>query len=393
MATQTPFEKPLDFPLVKNGFDHFLAHRFGRTRSELTVRLGRIAVLVLVTWIPLFLFSLAFGHASSGIVDVPLLHDPAMYVRFLLVLPMLELAEVIVSLSLAVQVRHFIESAIILEDERPRFDAAIREVIQIRSSAYSEIAIGILALGISITMRLVVLKDEGSNWERLGSTITLAGWWYALVSLPLLLFFLIRWFFIFSLWSWFLFRVSRLDLQLTPTHPDHAGGLGFLGWGLASFSTILMAVSAVFSAGFAYEILHGNESLDHLKYHVIVFVILAILVIHVPLLAFSSRLSRCRSNGLLDYSTLVLRHDRAFDEKWIKPSQPGSQEPLLGSPDIQSLADIATVYNHVDEMLLMPFSKKALGVLLMSAVLPMVPLVATVIPLKEIMAKLVELVV
>jgi hypothetical protein len=122
-------------------------------------------------------------------------------------------------------------------------------------------------------------------------------------------------------------------------------------------------------------------------------VILAIIVIHVPLLAFSNRLSRCRFNGLLDYSTLVLRHDRAFDEKWIKQSHSESDEQLLGSADIQTLADIAIVYNHVDEMFLIPFDKKAFGVLLMSALLPMVPLVATVIPLKEIMAKLVEIIV
>ena len=54
----------------------------------------------------------------------------------------------------------------------------------------------------------------------------------------------------FLLWAWFLFRVSRLDLELTPTHPDRAGGLGFLGWGLASFSLVLMAVSAVLSGSF-----------------------------------------------------------------------------------------------------------------------------------------------
>lgn len=393
MATDASLEDPLDFPLVESGFDHLLEDRFGRSHPEPTVRLARIVVLIFVTWIPLFLLSLASGHASSGIVDVPLLHDPAMYVRFLFVLPMLEIAELIVGLSLVVQVRHFIDAAIIPEHERPRFNTAIREVIQIRSSAFTEIAIGILALAISITMRVVILRTEGSTWERLGSTITFAGWWYVLVSLPLLLFFLIRWFFIFSLWSWFLFRVSRLDLQLTPTHPDHSGGLGFLAWGLASFSTILMAVSAIFSAGFAYEILHKNESLDHLKYHAIVFVILAIVVLHIPLLAYSNRLSRCRFSGLLDYSTLVLQHDRAFDEKWIKRSHAESDERLLGSPDIQSLADIATVYSHVDEMLLMPFDKKAFVVLFVSAVLPMVPLVATVIPLKDILAKLVKLVV
>ena len=393
MATPTAFRQSLEFPLVESGFDHYLANRFRRNQSDLAVRLARMAVLVLVTWIPLLLLSLASGHASKGIIEVPLLHDPSMYGRFLFVLPMLEMAEVIVSLRFLVQVRHFVEAAIISENDRPRFDAAIREVIKIRSSKFTEIAMATLALGISITVRVIVIDTEGSNWQRLGSTTTLAGWWYALVSLPILLFFLIRWFCIFCLWSWFLFKVSRLDLQLTPTHPDHSGGLGFLGWGLASFSTILMAVSAVFSAGFAYEILHRNESLDSLKYHMIVFIVIAIVTIHAPLLVFADRLSRCRFTGLLDYSSLILRHDRAFDEKWIKQTCTETTEPLLGTPDIQTLAGIGTVYDHVDEMLFIPFDKKAFGVLVVSILLPMVPLVATAIPLQEILKKLVELVV
>ena len=103
------------------------------------------------------------------------------------------------------------------------------------------------------------------------------------------------------------------DLELTPTHPDHAGGLGFLGWGIASFSLVLMAVSAVMSGGFAREIITGLVS-GRLKYHVMVFVALAMVVVHAPLLSFIGKLARCRFQGLLDFETLIWRHDRAFDE-------------------------------------------------------------------------------
>ena len=77
-----------------------------------------------------------------------------------------------------------------------------------------------------------------SSWQRLGSTITPAGWWYILISLPILYFFLACWAWLFLLWAWFLFRTSRLDLELTPTHPDRAGGLGFLGWSMVSFGLV-----------------------------------------------------------------------------------------------------------------------------------------------------------
>src|SRR5260221_1945498 len=177
-------------------------------------------------------------------------------------------------------------------------------------------------------------------------------------------------------------------MELTATHPDRAGGLGFLGWGLASFATVLMAVSAVFSAGFADQILHRGESLDSLKYHVVAFVAGALILVHVPLLAFARQLSRCRFQGLLEFGALVWRHDTAFDEKWIKNKPGPNQQSILGSADVQSLAAIAACYEHVDRMWLAPFDTKSFAVLVLAALLPMIPLLGTAIPLQEIFMKL-----
>lgn len=223
----------------------------------------------------------------------------------------------------------------------------------------------------------------------MGTTITLAGWWYIVVSMPILLFLLLRWAWVFVLWAGFLFRVSRLDLELTATHPDRAGGLGFLGWGLASFSLILMAVSAVLSGSFAREIIHRGSSLDSLKYHVIVFVVLAIVIVHAPLLAFAGKQARCRFRGLLDFGTLIWRHDREFDEKWVKTVNT-SQQSLLGSADTSSLVNLGLAFEHVDQMRFIPLDKKAVVALLLAALIPMIPLVGTAIPLTEILAKLGE---
>src|SRR5262249_22786933 len=128
----------------------------------------------------------------------------------------------------------------------------------------------------------------------------------------------LRWVWIFLVWGGLVYRMSRLELNLTPTHPDRAAGLGFLGWGLAGFASVVMAFSTVFSAAFARQILHHGESLSRLKYHVIAFVVVILLVVHVPLLTFSVKLARCRFRGLLEFGALAWRHDRAFDEKWLE---------------------------------------------------------------------------
>jgi hypothetical protein len=343
-----------------------------------------------VTWIPLVVLSFLSGYAWSHSVKEPLLFDPVIYSRFLFVVPLLELAQVVVETSLGVQMRQFLKSGLVSEKERPGFLRAQATAIRLRGSVVAEAVIAVLALALSLGARVIVSPGpHSSTWERLGNTITPAGWWYILVSLPVLAFFLLRWIWIFVLWSWFLFRVSRIDLELTPTHPDRAGGLGFLGWGLASFALILMAVSAVLSGSLAREILHRGSSLDSLKYHVMVFVVLAIVIVHAPLVAFAGKQLRCRFEGLLNFGTLIWRHDLAFDEKWVK-AMDTTHESLMGSSDVASLADLGLVYEHVERMQIIPFDKKTAVILVLATLIPMIPLVGTAIPLAEILSKLGE---
>jgi hypothetical protein len=377
--------------IVCGGPTHHVARRLGFEPPTPRRRLLKVVLLVLVTWVPLVLISLMHGRAWGLLGEIPLLLDPAIYSRYLFVIPVLELAQVLVDKSLAVQTSHFLDSGLVPPSEQPRFESAWAVAIRLRDSILAEVVLAVLALAIALVSRLAAgSATSHSSWERFETALTPAGWWNTLVSLPLLIFFLLRWVWIFLLWAWFLFRVSRLELELTPTHPDRAGGLGFLGWGLASFSIILLAVSAVLSGGFAGEILFRGSSLDRLKYHVMIFVALALVIVHAPLLAFSGRLARCRFQALLEFGTLISRHDRAFDEKWVKPPTV-NQESLLGSPDVSSLADIAHVFEDVNRMQLIPFDRKALLVLIVAALIPMIPLVGTSIPFTEIFSKLAEL--
>ncbi|MGA8348359.1 MAG: hypothetical protein WB773_11085, partial [Isosphaeraceae bacterium] len=326
---------PHGFDLVGRGPSFRMAQRFGFNRPDRPRRIRKILLLILVTWVPLVLLSLVAGHAFGNRVAVTLLRDPVILSRFLFVLPLLALAEIVVERSLGVQAQHFLASGVVPAGEAVKLEAAKAEALRLRESVVAEGVIVVLAVAIAIIAQVVIrFGSEESTWKRSDAGITLAGWWYILVSLPILFFFLLRWFWIFLLWSRFLFRISRLGLELTPTHPDRAGGLGFLGWGLASFGLVLMAISAVLSGSLAYEIVHRGSSLNILKYHIMIFVVLAIVILHAPLIVFTGRLARCRFRGLLDFGSLIGDHDRAFNEKWLK-SQGSS---LLGSAHMGSLA-------------------------------------------------------
>jgi len=379
---------PDGFDLVDRGPSFRLAQRFGFNRPDRPRRIRKILMLILVTWMPLVLLSLLAGHALDGRTVVGLLRDPVILSRFLFVLPLLALAEVVVARSLGVQSRQFLVSGVVPAEETVRLEAAKAEALRLRESFVAEVVILGLALAMAIIARLFIRPAPGeSTWERSDAGITLAGWWYILVSLPSLFFFLLRWLWIFLLWSWFLFRVSRLGLELTPTHPDRAGGLGFLGWGLAGFGLVLMAISAVLSGSLAYEIVHRGSSLNILKYHIMIFVVLAIGILHAPLIVFTDKLARCRFGALLGFGSLIGSHDRAFDEKWLT-SPKANPASLLGSPDTGSLAHMSVVYEAVEGMQLLPWDKKALTVLVAAAMIPMIPLLGTVTGLTEILSML-----
>ncbi len=320
-----------DFPLVRGGPSYHIARRLGLARTGAQRRMFKVLLILLLTWLPLALLSLISGQAYRGSAGVNFLKDPEVHARFLFVLPLLELAEVVVAVSLAVQAKHLATMGIVSEKERPRYREIQDEAILLRGRGIAEGVIVAASFAMSLISRLYLDFSAGDpSWERVAGSITPAGWWYAFVSLPVLYFFLLRWLWVFLVWAWFLYKTSRLDLELTPTHPDRTGGMGFVGWGLASFATVLMAVSAVMSAAFADEILNRGSSLDVLKYHVVIFVVVALVVLHAPMLAFAGKLTRCRFTGLLEFGALAWRHDTAFDEKWIKRPQRENSQSILG---------------------------------------------------------------
>jgi hypothetical protein len=71
--------------------------------------------------------------------------------------------------------------------------------------------------------------------------LTLTGWWYAFVSVPVYQFLLVRWYYRIAIWMRFLWQVSRIELRLIPTHPDRLGGLGFLPGVTVAFGTLAAA--------------------------------------------------------------------------------------------------------------------------------------------------------
>jgi hypothetical protein len=218
-----------EFSLVLGGplYHFYLRTRLARPPIDLVRR--RTLALCLVCWIPPLLLSL-FSGIALGLVKVPFLFDISANVRFLCAMPLLIAAELVAQRRIPGMVRQFFDRRIIANTERARFEKVVGSIMHFRNSALIEILAVSAFAGFWMWQEYPTLG--GSTWYVTAINgqlhFTPAGYWYILVSLPLLRFILFRWYFRLALWYWFLWRIQRFPLHLNFLHPDLAGGLGFL---------------------------------------------------------------------------------------------------------------------------------------------------------------------
>lgn len=179
--------------------------------------------------------------------------------------------------------------------------------------------------------------------------------------------------------------MSRLKLNLAATHPDGAAGLGFLGTAQSFLGFISFAMGMIVSADAAFRIFFEGATIKTFQWVFISYVAINEILLLSPLLLFAPPLFRTRLEWLRSYDSLAFRYDRAFHEKWVNNASPPPEEPLLGTADIRSLADLGNSIDRVRAMSAIPFDKRrVLHIAVMSA-LPGLPLLFMLMPVMEIL--------
>ena len=389
-------KEPADFSLVLGGPLYQLWRGTRLAGDTLQLLHRRVLAMVVVTWVPLVLLSIAEGHAWGSTVAVPLFYDVETHVRFLLALPLLIMAELIVHQRMRPVVGQFLDRRLIPDVARPQFDAAIAATLRLRNSVPAELLLIALVyiVGVGFIWRTLGALDVASwyggpadgRWQP-----SLAGWWLSFVSLPVFQFMLVRWYFRLVIWARFLWLVSRIDLRLVPTHPDRAGGLGFLGAVAYAFSPVLLAQGVIMAGTIASKIFYAGATLPEFKVELIGLAAVMVLAILAPLLVFAPQLEAAKRAGLREYGTLAHRYVRDFDSKWLRGGAP-DDEPFVGSADIQSLADMGNSFDVVKGMRFVPFTGQTVLQLAVTTLVPVVPLMLTMISLEELLERLLKVV-
>ena len=380
-----------NFSIVVGGPVYDLLRRFGLVRQSLPNVSRRIVAVVAMTWLPLLVLSLKDGLAFGHHVRIPFLYDLSMYGRFLLGVPLLLLAELVIDPAVRQAVAEFVDARLVQDQELPDFENVLRRVKQMRDSWTPELVLFVLAFFPVFVFQHEWTSGTLSSWHTTAQGLSPAGWWYAVFSAPLMRFIAYRWGFRYFLWSVLLWKISRLHLTLIPTHPDHAAGLNFLAMTQKHFGILFCALGCSFAGRVANNMLFEGATLASFKSLMAGFVVLSLIVGLLPLALLAPKLKKVRKSGLLEYGRFADTYTESFDRKWIhfveKPT-----EPLLGTGDIQSLADMGNSFGFIEGMRIAPISRKLVLQLGVQAAVPLVPVIILGTPAPELVHELMKMI-
>lgn len=372
-----------DFSIVLGGPFFQLLRKAHLTGNALELIKKRIIIISLIAWLPLCILSIISGQAVGERVNLPFIEDIEVHIRFLVAMPLMVGAELLVHQRMRLVVNQFQERNLIPEPTLSQFRNAFTSAFRLRNSIVAEVFIlGIIyVIGYKVVWQQSMAIDTTAWYSEptVGkSNLSLAGVWFRYVSLPLFQFLFLRWYYRIFIWSRFLFQVSRIRMKLVPTHPDQLGGLGFLSNTLFAFMPLAMAHGVVLSGMIANHIFHDGAALLDFKIEAIIFILVILFVVILPLFFFSSQLSETKRVGCIDYGKFASRYTQAFDD------QKNTRDPLSDSQALQGLADLVNSYRVVEKMQIIPISRNDIVMLAVVTIAPVLPLVLTMMPLSEL---------
>ena len=365
---------------------HRIGARVGLVRNHTnTLPLG--LALGIAAWAVLILLALVHGVADK-LLSLAFI---GVHVRLLVVIPLFFACEAQVDPRMTAFVRTLQRSQVVPPGAVPALAAEIARIGRWRDSWIPEAVCLLLAVVLSLAGPLLALPGSSGAYDPARGEPVLVGLWYWGVCLTLFRFLVFRWLWRLALWCFFLWRLSRLELKLIPTHPDGVAGLGYLEVVHIEFATLIMAISTLASAAVAEGLIAGTGTKATLYSMLALMVAVEVPLFLGPMCVFAAKLRAARAAGIEAYMQFATRYVSDFERTWIGADAAPTASPL-GTADLQSLADLGTSVSVVREMQLMPFSHRLLVAYVTAAALPLLPLLLFEYPIAELSEKLFKLV-
>jgi hypothetical protein len=217
-----------------------------------------------------------------------------------------------------------------------------------------------------------------------------SGNWAGYISVPLFQFIILRWLWRYIIWLYFLHSLSRNRLNLQPTHPDRAGGLGIIIQIQKYFCFLFVALSTVVSGELTAQLINDPQSFPAIRNEGIGYIVICFLLLILPLFFFTGILIKTKHQGLLKLSDLGASMSNKFEKEWIneKSIENKVTESIVSTSTIQ---DYSTIYRSLQQLQPVPISVKDLSFIMFLLFIPYIPILFVHFSVGELFQKLLGL--
>ncbi len=381
-----------DFSLVRGGPFYRVQQAAGLIGPNRWNHGRRVIFALAIGWVPLVILTGLFHpHLLSN-----LLRDYRVTARLVIAVPILLVGQTLMESRFRLIVQHLREAKLLGPDDLAYMGRVITTLARWGDSWLPELLIVVMVYVNTAAIwqgRVAEAIADRWGWAVIGigsgAQLTPAAWYYGLVSQVIYRFLVGLALWKWLLWTFYLFKLSRLDLKLVATHPDHHGGIGFLGLSPMAFAPIAFAISAAIGSNWREQILSAGAQLMAFKVQAVVLLAVILIMAMGPLIFFVPRLAKLRRWGIMEYGTLAQIHSTDFHEKWIL-HRAGHEEEFLAAPEASTLTDYGASYENIEAMQPFPFDKGAFLSLALAVAVPMIPAVLAQMPLAVVLKDLLE---
>ncbi len=380
-------DSKVTFSLFEGDGLQVLYARLGLSNDTRFYLLKRCLLAVLLTWVALAILALRQGLVGGGISPTNFFADFAAYAQFLLGMPLFLMAEPIIDSSTRQAAEQFLSCEIIRPEDVPKVYNVHAIIQRARQSHWPDRVCVLIAYGYSLAILVPIFGPHPMpEWHAQGvghsRMLTAAGIWEFFFALPLLNYTWLRFFWKIILWIFYLYRVSRLRLDLHAIHPDLTGGIGFVSEVQGRFAIYLLAYgisNIAATVGYEIAILHYDWSAMTVWSPIVGFIIGAPLLFTLPLFMFTKQLFRSKRRALAVYRQRVTEQSRRLEKRWLmgnddpRPTQATEEEMR----ELAEFATLGTMFSRIEQMRMVPLDLRSLGQLVGSTLGSM----ATLLPL------------
>ncbi len=340
----------------------------------------RTLIAVAAAWVPLALLSAFRG----GDVFLSFLKDYASQSRFLIVLPVLILAEPQLRQRLAL-VAHQFETDMVPRDQWPEFQSNWRSSEKLMDSNLVRVFIALLTYATAAFLSQY-LNPEGAEfiawWKGGGGfkAFSPAGTWAFLVSYPILVYFAYLWIWRHLVWARFLRSTTQLNLRSDRGPSGSRGGPGVSGGFLVRTDSLrLLHGCRTVWRGLALRVLNEGHQLVGFRYLALALILFVLLYSVGPYLFFTRTLMQMRRQGMLAYGAFARAVGEQFEKKWLHQADSLTADVLV-VPDFSTVGDLYGVVENIDDIRVVPVAAVNLYAIVISTLVPALPVVIAAIP-------------